>query len=377
MSDHPPLQGIRVLDFTQLLPGPVCTLYLADLGAEVIKIEPPGPGDPVRGSTHYSHMFMLLNRNKRSLQVDLNDAEEQYLVQALAKTADVVVEGFRPGVAERLGIGWKQLSAINPKLVYCSITGYGQDGPLAQNAGHDINYQCLAGTLEQTGSAGGAPAQGNLPVADLAGGALSALGGILAALFAAERSGRGRHVDIAMSDCLLALNLMVSVSWQSSGRVPPRGEDFLSGALACYRSYQTSDQRWLAVGAVEHKFWRAFCEVIARPDLADKGHVYGEAGMEAAASIAGIIASRDLAYWVDAFSRVDACVTPVLRIDEVAEHPHTRARGILRRDLHPLGGPYIRHACPLRMGDAPWPEPTPAPALGADNEAIRRELGLM
>jgi len=377
MSEHLPLHGIRVLDFTQLLPGPVCTLYLADLGAEVIKIEPPGPGDPTRGSTHYSHLFMLLNRNKRSLQVDLRDEQGQRLLQALAKTADVVVEGFRPGVAERLGVGWPQLSALNPKLVYCAITGYGQTGPLAHAAGHDLNYQCLAGVLEQTGSAGGAPAQGNFPVADLAGGALSALGGILAALFAATRNGQGRQVDIAMSDCLLALNLMVSASWQSSGQVPPRGTDFLSGALACYRSYQTADQRYLAVGAVEHKFWRAFCEAIGRPDLTDKGHLSDHAGMDTVKIVADIIASRDLAHWMAVFGQLDACVTPVLRINEVAGHPQTRARGMLHQDIHPLGGAYLRHACPLRMGDAPWPEPTPAPAPGADNEAIRRELGLV
>jgi len=377
MSDHHPLSGIRVLDFTQLLPGPVCTLYLADLGAEVIKIEPPGHGDPVRGNQPYSPMFVMLNRNKRSLQVDLTDENEQRLLQALARTADIVVEGFRPGVAERLGVGWRQLSAINPKLVYCSITGYGQSGPLAQAAGHDINYQCLAGVLEQTGGAGMPPAQGNLPVADLAGGALSALGGILAALFAAARTGRGRHVDIAMSDCLLALNLMVSVSWQASGQVPPRGQDFLSGGLACYRSYQTADGRYLAVGAVEHKFWHAFCEVIARPDLSGKGHLPGQAGKQVAQTVAGIIARHDLAHWVDAFSQVDACVTPVLRIDEATEHPHTRARGMVRRAPHPLGGTYLQYACPLRMGDGTGPEPTPAPALGADNAAIRRELGLM
>ncbi|MCY1331474.1 Acetyl-CoA:oxalate CoA-transferase [compost metagenome] len=376
MTDNQPLKGIRVLDFTQLLPGPLCTLHLADLGAEVIKIEPPRVGDPTRGPKQFTPMFLMLNRNKRSLEVDLRSAEGVELLQALAKTADVVVEGFRPGVAERLGVGYRQLSELNPRLVYCSISGYGQQGPLAQAAGHDINYQSLAGVLDQTGSAGGAPVQGNLPVADVAGGALSAATGILAALFDAARSGKGRHVDIAMTDCVMALNIMTATSWQSAGQVLPRGQDFLSGGLACYGCYRTADRRYLAVGAVEHKFWVAFCDAVGLPHLHDKGHAFGEAGATAKAAVAEAILQHDLAHWTRVFSEVDACVTPVLRLDEVVEHANTQARGMVRQDRHPQAGGYMSFACPLRMGEGDWPEPTPAPLLGADNLSIRQELGL-
>lgn len=376
MSLNQPLRGLRVIDLTQLLPGPMCTLHLADLGAEVIKIEPPGIGDPVRGETGFTPMFLMLNRNKRSLTLNLREAADLALMHRLVATADVLVEGFRPGVAERLGIGYAQLNEINPRLVYCSITGYGQHGPLAQAAGHDINYQGYAGVLEQNGRADGAPAPGNFQAADLAGGALSAGLGILAALFDVSRSGHGRHVDIAMTDCLMALNLMPTTSWQQHGAPVARGTDYISGGLACYGTYATRDGRYLAVGALEMKFWRNFCDALQRPDLYDKGHLPGDHGAATRAEVAEQLASHDLAHWIEVFRDVDACTTPVLRVDEVFEHANSLARGMVAQATHPQAGSYRHYHCPLRMSDEPWPEPTPAPLLGADNEAIRRELGI-
>lgn len=378
MTQNKPLSGVRVLDLTQLLPGPMCTLHLADMGAEVIKVEPPGHGDPVRGGKgKFSTMFLMLNRNKRSLEVDLRSDEGLDLLKKLVATADVLVEGFRPGVTERLGIGYAAMSDINPKLVYCSITGYGQEGPLSQAAGHDINYQSLAGVLEQSGMADAPPAQGNFPIADLAGGSMSAATGILAALFDAQRSGKGRHVDIAMADCLMSLNIIATTAWQQSGhQAIPRGEDFLSGGLACYSIYETADGRHLAVGAVEMKFWRNVCDAIERPDLYDKGHLPGKAGKAAKAEVAAIIAQHDLAHWTEVFAKTDACTTPVLRIDEALKEPHVAARGMVVESSHPQAGDYMQYACPLKMSDCDWEDPRPAPALGADNAAIRAELGL-
>lgn len=378
MTPSKPLSGIRVLDLTQLLPGPMCTLHLADLGAEVIKVEPPVYGDPVRGGKDkFSTMFLMLNRNKRSLEIDLRSPEGLDFFNVLVKSADVLVEGFRPGVTERLGIGYSSIHEINPKLVYCSITGYGQDGPLSQIAGHDINYQALCGVLDQSGMANSAPAQGNFPIADLAGGALSASTGILAALFDAQRCGEGRHVDISMTDCLMSLNIISTTAWQQSGRQAiPRGEDFLSGGLACYSIYKTADDRYLAVGAVEMKFWRNVCDAIQRPDLYDKGHISGAKGEAVKAEVASIIVQHDLAYWTDVFAKTDACTTPILKIDEALSTENTIARGMVTTSTHPQAGDYLQYACPIRMTNFVWDEPTPAPKLGADNEALKIELGL-
>lgn len=378
MTQPKPLSGVRVLDLTQLLPGPMCTLHLADMGAEVIKIEPPGSGDPVRGGKgKFSTMFLMLNRNKRSLEVDLRSEEGQDLMKKLVATADVLVEGFRPGVTERLGIGYEAMRDINPSLVYCSITGYGQDGPLAETAGHDINYQSLTGVLEQTGRAGGPPAQGNFPIADLAGGSMSAATGILAALFDAQRSGNGRHVDIAMADCLMSLNILSTTAWQQTGRQNiPRGQDFLSGGLACYSIYETSDGRHLAVGAVEMKFWSNFCDALERPDLKARGHLPGKEGDKAKAEVAEIIAKNTLEYWTAVFAKADACATPVLTIDEALATPQVTAREMVLESQHPEAGDYLQYACPIKMTDFNWQEPMPAPALGADNDAIKAELGM-
>lgn len=377
MSQGKPLAGVRVLDLTQLLPGPMCTLHLADLGAEVIKIEPPEVGDPVRGGKgKYSTMFLMLNRNKRSVELDLRSESGQMMMHKLIASADVLVEGFRPGVTERLGISYSKAQELNKKLVYCSITGFGQEGPLVEAGGHDINYQALSGVLEQSGAAGGPPSQGNFPIADLAGGSMSAATGILAALFDAQRTGQGRHVDIAMTDCVMALNIMPAVSLQQAGQPVPRGHDYLSGALACYNIYATADDRHLSVGAIEMKFWRNFCDQIERPDLYDQGHLPGKAGAKAKAEVASIIATCSLDEWTRRFADADACTMPVLRVDEVIEHPHTQHREMVSYAKHPKAGDYFHFNCPIKMTGFEQDTASPAPELGADNTALRIELGL-
>ncbi|MCY1388530.1 Formyl-coenzyme A transferase [compost metagenome] len=378
MAQNKPLSGIRVLDLTQLLPGPLCTQHLADLGAEVIKIEPPKGGDPTRGMAgeQFSRMFLMTNRSKRSLALDLRSPEDLGIMHKLVATADVLVEGFRPGVTERLGVGYAQLAAINPRLVYCSISGFGQDGPLAKAAGHDINYECLAGVLEQTGNAGGMPSQGNFPVADLAGGTLSAAMGILAALLGVQRTGKGTHVDISMTDCLMAHNIGATAGLLNTGAPVPRGGDYLSGGMACYGVYQTADGRHLALGAIEIKFWQAFCNAIGRLDLIPRGHLLGEQGAQARAAVAAIIGAEDFDHWLRVFEGVDCCLTPVLRVDEALAHPNTVARGMVREVEHPLAGAHMEYAFPVRMSGYRFDERRPAPALGADNAAILLELGL-
>jgi crotonobetainyl-CoA:carnitine CoA-transferase CaiB-like acyl-CoA transferase len=371
-----PLGGVKVLDFTQLLPGPMCTLHLADMGADVIKIEPPG-GEAGRGpaGTPISHFFLAVNRNKRSLALNLRAEGARELVHALARDADIVVEGFRPGVMHRLGIGFEDLKAINPKLVYCAISGYGQDGPLCELGGHDINYQSYAGILEQSAAPGSKPHPGNFPVADLAGGALSAAMAILAALFDAQRSGQGRFIDVSMTDCAMALNVQPLASLHTWKQPLPAGHDTLSGGLPCYGSYETADGRHLAVGALEPKFWQAFCAAAGCPELSKSGWAAGKSGAAVKAQVAGIIKARTLAEWTAALAGVDACVSPVLRIDEVLAHPLTRARGMTVDTPLPGGGSAPYFAFPVKMSDYAFSLDRPPPAAGEHTEAVLRELG--
>lgn len=376
---HKPLTGVKVLDFSQLLPGPMCSLQLADLGAEVIKIEPP-QGDAARGlgsssSNTTSHFFLAINRNKRSLAIDLRAEGAVAIIEALVKDADILLEGFRPGVMNRLGLGYERLAALNPRLVYCAISGYGQDGPLAEFGGHDINYQSYAGTLEQNATADGPPHTGSFPVADLAGGALSATMGILAALFDAQRSGRGRFIDVAMTDCAMALNTIPLTSLHSWGQPVPAGCDTLSGALPCYGTYVTADGRYLAVGALEPKFWQAFCTAVGHPELMKSGWAAGKAGAAIKQQVADIIKAKTQAEWVEVFRAVDACVSPVLRIDEVLAHPNTQARRMTVDTAGADGRTVPYFAFPLKMSDYQFSVDRLPPALGADNEDILRELG--
>ncbi len=376
-----PLTGVRILDFSQLLPGPLCTQHLADMGADVLKIENRSTGDAARAAPdgQTSLLFLLANRNKRSLAVDLRQPEGQALVHRLVKEADIVVEGFRPGVMKRLNMDYATLSLLNPRLVYCSITGYGQEGPFATRGGHDINYQGYSGILEQSGTAGGAPAPGNFQVADLAGGVLSAAMGILAALFDAQRTGKGRHVDVAMTDCALAHLIMPLAATESygAGRPMSRGDDYTSGRLPCYGVYETSDGRHLALGAIEPHFWMNFCNAVERPDLIAQGWAMGGEGRIAKQAIAELIGSRSFTAWTALLEEVDGCVTPVLRLDEVIAHPNTQARGMIVTGQRPDGdgSTYRQYAFPLKMTDYEFGIERQPPLLGEHNDAILAALG--
>ncbi len=363
---RPPLAGVRILDFTALLPGAICTQFLADLGAEVIKIEPPGHGDPARGpqGTPPGGIFHVTNRNKKSCAVDLKSPEGLARVEALIATAQVLVEGFRPGVMARLGIGWDQARAINPALIYCSITGYGQHGPLADKAGHDINYQAYGGTAGQNVIDGGRPSPGAVPLADLGGGALTSAVGILAALYDAQRTGMGRHVDIAMADAAMALNVAaLSSKMMFGGHDPVAGRDILSGGLPCYTTYRTADGRYLAVGALEPKFWQAFCTAIARPDLIPRGWDMGAKRDAAVAEVADVVAGRTLDEWLTVFADVDACVAPVLSLEESLNDPNALARGMVI-EVAGGGATTTQYALPIRMSDFDFAVRMPPPLLG-------------
>ena len=369
-SSRAPLAGVRVLDLTRLLPGPVCTLHLADLGADVIKIEDTGAGDYAAPA-----LRALVQRNKRALRLDLKQPEGVQALKALVRTADVLVEGFRPGVMERLGVGYAALAAINPRLVYCSITGYGQNGPLRDAPGHDLNYCALAGVSEQIGQ-GGEPALSNLPVADLMGGALTSAMGLLAALFDAGRTGRGRHVDIAMADAALAHNVVAMATLNAHGSTRQAGADKLSGALPCYGLYKTRDGRHLAVGALERKFWEGFCDTLGRPDLRAQ-HLPASAVQAAAvrADLAELIGAQTLAHWQEVFAGNDCCVTPVLRLDEALQDPQFRARGMALAAQEVPGATGAQLASPVQMSGHVFAVHRPAPRPGEHSDEVRTEAG--
>jgi len=385
MTTRPkPLQGLRVLDLTRLLPGPVATLHLADLGAEVIKIEDTGGGDYARGMGvgaaaaklrgEDSPFFKLVNRNKLSLRLDLKRAEGVAVFLRLAENADAIVESFRPGVVDKLGIGYDDVKKLNPRIVYCAISGYGQTGPWRERAGHDINYIATAAVLDQIGThdgkAAGAPAVPNFQIGDLLGGALTPLVGLLAALVEARATGMGRYVDVAMTDAVFAHAFFPLLTTLAQGHPAPRGADLLSGGVPCYGVYCTADKRYLAVGALEAKFWELLCTTVARPDLAPFGLATGAKGAWAKSELAALFAAQPLAHWSALFEPVDCCVTPVLTLDEAMRHAQLLARGML---VNVDGMPQF--APPYRISDFALGQPRPAPAAGQDSESILAAAG--
>jgi crotonobetainyl-CoA:carnitine CoA-transferase CaiB-like acyl-CoA transferase len=375
MTDGP-LAGLKVLDLTRLLPGPVCTLHLADFGAEVIKIEDTGAGDYARtmglgaAPGEDSFFFRVVNRNKRGMRLDLKQAAGVEIFLRLARDADVIVESFRPGVVDKLGVGYAAVKAINPQVVYCAITGYGQDGPWRDRAGHDLNYIATAGVLDQIGAAGGEPAIPNLQIGDLLGGALTATMGILAAVIGAKASGQGRYIDVAMTDATFAHAYTGLLSVLARGQTLPRGADDLSGGLPGYGLYRTQDERWLAVGALEPKFWQVFCDALGRPELKPYGLARGDDGERTRRELEALFATQPLAHWAALFDQVDCGVTPVLSFEEAMEHPQLQARGML-----PEIDGLRQFAPPLKMSGLDFAVRVPAPKVGSHSTAILREAG--
>ncbi len=360
-----PLDGIRVLDLSRLLPGPFLTMLLADQGADVVKIEDPGKGDymrvfpPAKGGI--GGRYLAVNRGKRSLVLDLKQPAGKDAFLRMAAQADVVVESFRPGVLARLGLGWDVLSAANPRLVLCSISGYGQTGPYVQRAGHDLNYVGLAGVLAMGAErAGAAPAMPGVQIADLAGGALWSATALLGALVGRERTGQGAHLDISMTEGALAL-LAAEIGNLDCGVHPTRGAETLNGGLACYSVYRTADDRYLSVGALEPQFWMAFNTAIGRKGALTE--LMGSLAQQDAirAEIQAILVTRTRDEWAAIFAAHDCCCEPVLEVDELIDHPlHVErevfftidggAAGPIRQVRTPVGKP-ARPTMPPRQGE--------------------------
>ena len=322
----PLLSGLRVLDLTRNLPGPFATRLLADLGATIVKVEPP-EGDPARP---LAALFEALNHGKECRTIDFRSSADLDRLRAWVQEADVLLDSFRPGVLQGLGLDAATLHALNPRLVMVSITGYGQHGPWAQKAGHDLNFMALSGVLDQMRAPTGELALSNVQWGDLAGGSAMACIAVLAAVFEAQKTGQGRHLDVSMVHGLHAQLVMPQATGAMLapllGRRPGAGEDLLNGVLPCYNLYATQDGRHLAVGALEFKFWKAACEVFGRPDWVQRhwqrGQLPGSPDCAALrAEVAQLVASQPLAVWSERFAQADACVTPVLTLEEAQAHP--------------------------------------------------------
>ena len=369
-----PLEGVRILDLTRLLPGNYCTLLLADLGADVVKVEQPGRGDYIRWTPPMvdgeGAIHRALNRGKRSVTVDLKHPDGPAVLSTLAASAEALVESFRPGVLDRLGVGYEALSRANERLVYCAISGYGQDGPYRDRAGHDINYTGLVGVLEATGVAGGPPVLPSVQVGDFAGGMAAAIG-MLAAVIEARGTGRGRFVDVSMTDVAASWTGVLMSWFHATGAPPERGRMPLGGGLACYRTYRAGDGRYVAVGALEPPFWRNLCERLGLPELVD-AHLDPARQEEAAERLAEVFETRPRDAWVADLADADTCVGPVNDIAEALRDPHVEARGLVAEVAGtPVGpGPAVRV-----RGHAPE-ELRSAPGLGAHTSEVLEEAGI-
>ncbi len=371
------LTGIRVLDLSRLLPGPFLTMVLADMGADVVKIEDPRMGDYLRvmpplAKGGMSGRFHAVNRGKRSIALDLKVATAREAFLKLVEKADVVVESFRPGVMDKLGVGYGTLAARNPTIIVCSISGYGQTGPYVQRAGHDLNYIALAGVLGMTGPTGGAPQMPGVQIADLAGGALWAATAILGALLGRQRSGKGAHLDISMTEGALAL-LAAELGNLDCGVRPSRGTEALNGALAVYGVYKTKDARFIAVGALEPKFWIALNQAIGRP--ANVGEIVGNPDQQAKVrgELAAIFETKTAAEWTAFFADKDCLVEVVLEPDELSQHPLHQARDVF---FEIDGGAGVGPIRQVRTPVGTPKHPAVAPALGQHTREVLVEYGL-
>ena len=375
-----PLEGLRVVDLTQAMAAPFCSMNLADMGADVIKVEPPTGEDMRRGSVGrngHSGTFLTINRSKRGITVDLKQPAGVQIVHRLVRTADVFVQNYRPGAAGRLGVDYATLAAINPRLVYCSISGFGSTGPYAPRGGYDLIAQGMSGIISVTGDAEGPPAKAGLPVSDLSAGLFGAYG-ILCALEHRERTGHGQLVDTSLLEAALALTVWEATEYWATGRVPgPLGS--AHRLAAPYQALRASDG-WFTVGANTDRLYEALCRALERPDLAvDVRFASGPGRLHhrdaLVAELEKTTAGASRAHWL---ARLDAAGVPGGPINTYAEalaDPHTLARDMVVELDHPGAGPIKALGVPVKLSDTPGGVDRPAPLLGQDNAAVLTELG--
>lgn len=374
-----PLSSLKILDFSTLLPGPFASLLLADMGADVLRVESPSRMDLVRVLPPHdqgmsaSHAY--LNRNKRGMALDLKKPEAVQLVKQLVQDYDIVLEQFRPGVMDKLGVGYEALKAINPRLIYVSITGYGQTGPYKDRAGHDINYLALSGLASYTGRRDSGPLPLGIQAADIAGGSLHGVIGLLAAVVQRQVTGQGQQVDISMTDCAFSLHAMAGAGYLACGVEPAMENQPLNGG-SFYDYYQSRDGRWFSVGSLEPQFMQQFCAALGRPELAARGLSMRPDDQQALKrEIQNEFDKRDFADWCERFAALDACVEPVLSLAEAVEHPQLQARGVVTEVPRDSAEPQRQIACPIRFSAGLDTPRHIGISVGAHTDQVLAELG--
>ncbi len=374
-----PLDGIRILDLSRLLPGPYASHILASFGAQVIKIEKPGEGDYMRDylpkAQGVNAAFLTINRGKKSLAIDLKHEAGKEAFIALAKESDIVLDGFRPGTMDRLGLGYEQLKEINPKLIYAALTGYGQTGPYAQLAGHDLNYVAYAGMLDLLGESDGMPAVPGIQIADVAAGALPTVIGILLALQQRSKTNEGQSIDISMFDSVLGLMPVQIANYTATKRRPKRGHERLFGRYACYSIYPVRNSRYLAVAALEPKFWRALCEAIEREDLIEDQYVEGDAQQILKAELTRTFQKKEVSDWMEIFAEADVCVTEVREISRAVQDDTVAERRMVTPVRGADGGVYEQLGVFPKLSETPGYVTGEAPARGNNSREILKSLG--
>jgi crotonobetainyl-CoA:carnitine CoA-transferase CaiB-like acyl-CoA transferase len=368
-----------MLDLSRLLPGPYGSLLLADLGMEVLKVEDLAMGDYIRKMgpirKEDSAFFLAVNRNKKSMTLNLKVKEGKAIFFKLLDTYDIILESFRPGVMDRLGLGYAELKKRNPRVILCSISGYGQNGPYRERSGHDINYIGIGGVLELIGDKNGAPVVPGIQVADLgAGGMMSAIA-ILAAVIHRQKTGEGQYMDISMLDGVISWLSMHAGKYLMDGELPERGKMLLTGRYACYRVYQTKDGRYMSLGALEPKFWENFCEAVGHMDLIDKQFAEEEVQLHVTEEIQKVFKTRTQKEWVEFFKGVDACCEPILNFKEVFQHPQVIHRQMVVEWVHPVEEKIRQVGNPIKSSQFNFEIRTPAPGLGEHTIAVLKEIG--
>jgi len=367
MTAEGALSGITVIDLSRLLPGPYCSMILADHGARVIAIEDK--------RFLADGLFLdTVNRNKEHMTLNLKTEEGKGIFQRLVKRADVVLEGFRPGVVAKLGVDYSTVAAVNPRIVYCSISGYGQDGPFRDRVGHDVNYLGISGVLDQIGPANGPPCIPGVQFADIAGGGMNAAIGILLALYAREKTGEGQYIDISMTDSMVGFLPAAMFFQQLTGKSPRRSDAILSHRFACYNTYETADGRYLSIGAVEYRFWKKLCEVLEKPEYA--ALQYDETQREGIlTALRDAFRQKTLAEWEAILGDEDICWGKVQDLPEVLNDSLFRERKMIVDLAGRDGKPVSSLGVPVKMSKTPGSVRTPPPGFGENTLAILTELG--
>jgi len=368
-----------MLDLSRLLPGPYCSLFLADLGMEVLKVEDLEMGDymrrmgPIRKQD--SAYFLTVNRNKKSMTLNLKVKEGREIFFKLIHSYDIVLESFRPGVMDRLGIGYRELKEHNPRVILCSLSGYGQDGPYRDRSGHDINYIGLGGVLELIGDKNDTPVIPGVQIADLGAGGMMAAIAILAAVVHREKTGEGQYLDVSMLDGVISWLSMHAGKYFMDGELPERGDMLLTGRYACYHVYKTKDGRYMSLGALEPKFWKNFCEAIGQEELILKQYIEGEERLRLIEEIQRLFKTRTQRDWVEFFKNADACCEPILNLGEVFHHPHVLHRQMVKELEHPVEGKFQSVGNPIKSSQFPVEINTPPPKWGEHTVEVLGAIG--